>query len=320
MPEFLFGVVTDGDLLTDVRAGLSRRPREVPSKYFYDRRGSELFELITRLPEYYLTRAEQRLLSAWMPSLIAELRPATLVELGAGNGEKTRTILRAIHAARPTGTYIPIDISADFLDESAARLREELPWLAVAPVVADFAIECAAPPDRQRPTLFAFLGSTVGNFAPRDAVGLLRRIRCTMAPGDHLLLGADLHTKDRQRIEAAYNDASGVTADFNRNMLRVLNRELGADFDVHAFVHRAFYLTNPDRVEMHLLAGGDQTVTIPQLGTVQVPDGESIRTEICCKYDRPTLELMLAEAGLRITRWQEDRQDAYALLVAAPIA
>ena len=309
-----------GAVLSDVRAGLSRSQKEVPSKYFYDLRGSELFEEITRLPEYYLTRAERRLLGSWMPTLMHGLRPATLVELGAGSGEKTRIILRAMHGARGASTYVPIDVSADFLDDSAARLRVEFPWLSVTPLVGDFASEMPVLEERDGPTLFAFLGSTIGNFANADAAELLRVVRGAMRSGDRLLLGADLRTKPTGRIEAAYNDAAGITAEFNRNILHVLNRELGADFAVGAFQHHAPYSTEHHRVEMHLVARGPQQVSIPQLGTVLIRNGESIRTEICGKYDRRDLELLLARADMHIADWSVDAQDEYALLLAQPMS
>jgi len=309
-------------VLNDVRLGLEQSPKQLPPKYFYDLRGSELFEEITRLPEYYLTRAERRLLVSWMPAMTACVRPGTLVELGAGSGEKTRIILRAMHAARggESCSYIPIDVSADFLDESANRLRDEFPWVRVAPVVGDFTTDVRIPESRDGTTLFAFLGSTIGNLAPDEAMRLLAGVREAMADGDRLLLGADLRTKPFERIAAAYNDAAGVTAEFNRNMLQVLNRELGADFNVEAFQHQAFYSPDEHRVEMHLVARGDQEIAIPQLGRVIVRDRESIRTEICCKYDRSSLEGLLARAGLWIADWRVDAQDQYALLLAAPAA
>lgn len=305
-------------ILDDVRRGLQRRQKELPPKYFYDLRGSELFEAITRLPEYYLTRAERRLLTSWMPSLLEGFRPRTLVELGAGSGDKTRIILRAMHGTGAESTYVPIDVSADFLDESAERLRRDYPWLRVAPVATDFTHGLPLADDRDGPTLIAFLGSTIGNFAESDAVQLLGGVRNAMDVNDRLLLGADLWTKPEERIEAAYDDAAGVTADFNRNVLRVLNRELGADFDVQSFRHRAFYAAEHHRVEMHLVADGDQEVSIPSWGHARILDGESIRTEICCKYDRPALEALLRQADLRIDTWLVDADDQYALLLACP--
>ncbi len=305
-------------MLRDVRWGLSRPQKELPSKYFYDHRGSLLFEAITRLPEYYLTRAERRTLRAWMPSLLRELAPTSLVELGAGSGEKTRIILRAMRAAGSGHRYLPIDVSAEFLDQSAARLRADLPWLAVEPVIGDFTerIDVTLPADG--PAVFAFLGSTIGNFREDDATAILRSVCDAMRPIDRLLLGADLRTKPVSRIERAYNDAAGVTADFNLNMLRVLNRELGAGFDLARFEHRARWSWAHHRIEMHLASRGAQRVSVPDIGAVVMRDGETIRTEICCKYDRPQMERMLSAAGLVAQAWRVDPHDQYALLVAAP--
>lgn len=300
----------------EVRAGLSAVPRELPPKYFYDARGSLLFEEITRLPEYYLTRTERALLEAWMPSLIAELRPGSLVELGAGNASKSRIILDAMRAAGAAGLYVPIDVSGSFLEETAARLRLEYPGLRVITVAADITTDFDFPSDLSRPALHAFLGSTIGNFAPAAAVRLLGGIRAALRPSDRLLLGADLK-KDVERIEAAYNDTRGITAEFNRNMLHVLNRELGADFDAPAFEHRAFY--NPDHhwIEMHLVSARRQTVTIPGVGIFEFRSGESIRTEISCKYDRERMAELFAAAGLEIEHWRTDPDGLFALAVGA---
>lgn len=307
-------------VLRDVRHGLTQRQRELPPKYFYDHRGSELFEEITRLPEYYLTRAERRLLVAWMPSLMRELRPSALVELGAGSGEKTRIILEQMRLASAEVRYLPIDVSADFLAQSADRLRAELPWLEVEPVVADFSEEFTLPRHFDGRALFAFLGSTIGNLEHADAVSLLRTVRHAMRPADRLLLGADLHSKPVERIISAYNDAAGVTAEFNRNMLRVLNRAVGADFDLDDFEHRATWSWAHRRIEMHLVARRPVRVSVPGLGTVGLGEGESIRTEICCKYDRERIDALLHAAGLVVDRWHVDEQDAYSIVVAAPLA
>ena len=305
-------------LTSDVRRGLSRTQKALPPKYFYDRVGSELFEEITRLPEYYLTRVERRLLSRWMPELAQRYRPRSLLELGAGSGEKTRIILRAMRDRRSACLYVPLDISAEFLEDSAVRLREEFPDLTVDPVVADLADAIIPPSTIASPVLFAFLGSTIGNFDRGDATALLRRVRAAMHPGDLFLLGADLH-KDPALIEKAYNDQRGVTAAFNRNVLRVLNRELGADFEVESFSHRAPYLVDERRVEMHLVAERDQLVTLPGIGRIRFAAGESIRTEICCKYDREQIEALLGAADFAIERWWEDVADPYALVLARPI-
>jgi L-histidine N-alpha-methyltransferase len=304
--------------LADVHEGLRRRQKELPSKYFYDLRGSQLFEQITHLPEYYLTRAERRVLREWMPTLMRTIDPSTLVELGAGSGEKTRLILRAMRDAGSGRTYVPIDVSAAFLDESAERLRLALPWLEVAPVVADFTAEFSIGEPRPGTTLFAFLGSTIGNFDERSAEVLLRRVRGAMRADDRFLLGADLHTKETARIVRAYNDCAGVTAEFNLNILRVVNRELGTDFDVDAFEHRAFWEPAHRRIEMHLVATQRTSVTLPQCETIHIEAGESIRTEICGKYDRGSLASLLARADLEIESWRVDPGDQYAMLVAAP--
>lgn len=304
-------------MLAELRHGLSRPQKELPPKYFYDERGSELFEEITRLPEYYLTRTERALLERWMPEWIGILRPRTLVELGAGSAEKTRTILDALRVEVGFGAYVPVDVSADFLEATALRLAGDYPTLEVVPVVADMTASFALPPGLPRPTLHAFLGSTIGNFAPGEAVALLRGVRRRLLPGDGFLMGVDLR-KDPAVIEAAYNDAAGVTAEFNRNMLRALNALAGADFRPDAFAHRAFYHRELHRIEMHLVPGEPQSVAIPGVGTVLVAAGESIRTEISCKHDRASVNAMLRAAGMEVTRWETDGDGLYAILLAAP--
>ncbi len=299
----------------EVRRGLSRPEKQLPPKFFYDRRGSELFERITRLPEYYPTRTERRILRAWMPTLIPDLAVQTLVELGAGSGEKTRLILEAMHGAGSAFVYIPIDVSTEFLRDSARRLREAYPDLSVLPTTADLTEPLDLPRRMPRPALFAFLGSTIGNFPAPDAVALLRRIRAVMQSGDVFLLGADLR-KDIAVLEAAYNDAQEVTAAFNLNMLRVLNRELDADFDLDTFRHRAIYNTNEHRIEMYLVSTRRQLVTIPKVGAFEFGDGETVRTEISRKYDRPTVEALFAAAGLEMTHWRTDPEDRFALTLA----
>lgn len=304
-------------MLAEVREGLSRAQKELPPKYFYDARGSELFEAITELPEYYLTRAERALLERWMPAWVAALAPRSLLELGAGSGAKTRVILDAMRDAVPDAAYVPVDVSASFLRETAERLRAGYPALAVLPVVADMTEPFALPAGLVSPTLHAFLGSTIGNFAAGDDVRLLRTIRARMAPGDRFLMGVDLR-KDPRTIEAAYNDAAGVTAEFNRNMLRVLNHETGADFRVERFDHRAFYHRALHRIEMHLVSREPQTVTIPGVGPVALAAGESIRTEVSCKHDRASVEAMFAAAGLAVERWETDPAALFALVLGAP--
>ena len=304
-------------MLAEVAAGFSAPQKELPPKYFYDQRGSELFEEITRLPEYYPTRTERALLEAWMPSLMAQLDSRTLIELGAGSAEKSRIILNAMRATGFAGLYVPIDVSATFLELTAARLRREYPGLAVEPAVADISEDFELPRQVPRPALFAFLGGTIGNFYPPAAIRLLHRVRSGMEPGDRFLMGVDLR-KDVARIEAAYNDSQGVTAEFNRNMLLVLNQELGADFDPSAFAHRAFYEPTAHWIEMHLVSLRPQRVAVPGLGVVRFAAGESIRTEISAKHDRDSVAQLFAAAGLRIDSWRTDQEALFALVVGAP--
>ena len=305
-------------MLAEVAAGLAAPQKELSPKYFYDHRGSELFEEITRLPEYYPTRTERSLLESWMPTLISELGTQTLVELGAGSAEKSRIILSAMRAAGTTGLYVPIDVSASFLDQTAGRLRREYPGLRVEPTVADISEEFDLPSAVPHPALYAFLGGTIGNFYPPAAIRLLQRVRSAMRPADRFLMGVDLR-KDVRLIEAAYNDSRGVTAEFNRNMLRVLNDELGADFDPHAFEHRAFYESVTHRIEMHLVSQVEHEVRVPGIGLVAFRQGESIRTEISCKHDRRSVSDLFAAAGLRIEIWRPDPDALFALVVGAAV-
>jgi L-histidine N-alpha-methyltransferase len=305
-------------MLAEVAAGLSAPQKELPPKYFYDHRGSELFEEITQLPEYYPTRTERALLAAWMPELIAELGTRALIELGAGSAEKSRIILSAMQDAGTADLYVPIDVSASFLNQTATRLRREYPGLAVEPVVADITEEFGRPKGLPHPALYAFLGSTIGNFYPPAAIRLLGRVRAAMEQSDRFLLGVDLR-KDVDRIEAAYNDSRGVTAEFNRNMLLVLNHELGSSFDPSTFEHRAFYEPGAHRIEMHLVSREAQEVRIPGIGIVSFAAGESIRTEISCKHDRGSVAVLFAAAGLRLETWKPDPESLFALVVGAAV-
>lgn len=306
------------EILSDLREGLAGNPKELPPKYFYDERGSELFEAITRLPEYYPTAAEREILAERIPPWISELRPGSLVELGAGNADKTRTILDALVRERSGPTYVPLDVSGDFLRATARTLREEYPDLSVEPVVADFSRELPLPEDLPRPTVIALLGSTIGNFSRDASLRLLERIRRRLRARDRVLMGFDLRAgsgKPASEIVAAYDDARGVTAAFNLNVLRVLNREAGSDFDPEDFAHRAVYDEDRHRIEMHLVALRDHRVEIPGLGSVDFREGEPIRTEISRKYDRERVEAIMASAGLAIDRWWLDSRGRYALAV-----
>lgn len=303
------------ELRRDVRAGLVLSTRKtLPPKYFYDERGSELFERITRLPEYYLTRAEREILARIAPEIVASLAPCTLMELGAGSAAKTRILIAAMTAGGRRATYVPVDVSETYLRRAAAALRADFPTLEVVPLVADFVSAFTLPP-HEAPALHAFLGSTIGNFDPGQSDALLARIAARMTRADRFLLGVDLR-KDPATVERAYDDADGVTAEFNRNVLRVLNAELGADFEPELFAHRVRYDEEHHRIEMYLEARADHAVTIPEVGVVRFPVGERILTEVSYKYDRPCVERMLASAGMTLVRWETDAAGAFALALA----
>ena len=273
-------------LIREVVEGLSQPHKTVSSKYFYDERGSQLFEEITRLPEYYLTRAERALLHQVAGTLIASVGPASLVELGAGSARKTRILLDAMTENDRPAVYVPLDVSADFLHETAARLREEYPSLDVRPEVADLTRPLQLAQPLSAPSMFALLGSTIGNFDEEQATRLLGRVRGAMRPGDAFLLGVDQRPgagKSRADLEAAYNDPGGVTAEFNLNLLRVLNARVGTDFDPTRFRHRSFYDDEEERIEMHLESLAPQSVTIPGGPVVPFDKDETLRTEISCK-------------------------------------
>jgi L-histidine N-alpha-methyltransferase len=306
----------------DVVRGLSLSPKVLSPKYFYDPRGSALFEEITELAEYYPTRTERTLLERWSPVWMGKLHPRSLVELGAGSANKTRILLDAMETEAPGFLFVPLDVSEEFLNETADRLREEYPELTVRPEVADMTTPLELTSEPSPPTLFALLGGTIGNFEGQAAVRLLSHVRATMRDGDAFLLGVDLRPgpdKPVERVEAAYNDARGVTAEFNLNMLRVLNRELGTDFDLGAFRHRAFYNEEAHRIEMHLVAEGPQTVQVPGGTEVRFEDGETVRTEISCKYDQPSVEALLGSAGMRLQEWCPDPEGLFALCLSEPV-
>lgn len=293
----------------EVWRGLHRR--ELSPRWFYDATGSALFDEITRLDEYYPTRTERAILESFGRAWFRSLRPGSLVELGPGNADKTAILLDGMQAG---GVYVPVDISESYLDSIARRFEERYPALEVRPSLSDLAHGLAVPPDLPPPTVFAFLGSTIGNFERPAAVRLLRRIGAAMRPADRFLMGADL-VKDAAILERAYNDARGVTAAFNRNILNVLNREIDTDFEPSAWSHRAFYDPRARRIEMHLVADSDQTVTVPGMGTVTVPEGESIRTEISLKYDRESVAELFGAAGLELERWVTDEREWFALAI-----
>lgn len=308
-------------LLDEIWEGLNRATPELSPRFFYDERGSELFEEITRLDEYYPTRTETALLRRWARPMIERFRPAALLELGAGSARKTRILLAPLEEIVPGGRFVPLDVSGDFLERTAAEVRREFPRLEVVPEVADFTARIALSHPLPRPALFAFLGGTIGNFAEDEAADLLRRVAERMEPGDHFLLGVDLRPgpgKTREELEAAYDDAAGVTAAFNLNMLSVLNAAAGTDFDPDEWEHLAFYDDVHGRIEMHLRARHGVEVTVPDRGVVRFEAGSTIRTEISSKYDRRTVDAMFDRAGLRLTDWLTDDRGRYALVIGAP--
>ena len=302
----------------DVRQGLSARPRWLPPKYFYDAVGSQLFADITRLPEYYLTRVEEALLDRLAPPLMRRLAPADIVELGSGFSVKTQRLLAA-RGGTPL-RYTPVDVDEATVAASAARLLGHDGQLEVHAVIGDFERHLAHVPAAAGRRLVLFLGSTIGNLDPSGRHALLARIRGLLRRGDRLLLGVDL-VKAQATLEAAYNDAAGVTAAFNRNILQVVNQALGGDFRPEAFRHRAFYNAALARIEMHLVSERRQTVRIPGIGLrVELKRGETIWTESSYKFTRASTAGMLADAGLRLEAWHTDVEERFALAVAAPRA
>jgi L-histidine N-alpha-methyltransferase len=303
----------------DVRRGLTAKQKSLPAKYFYDRAGSLLFERITELPEYYPTRTESALLQEILPELIEEILPDDIVEIGAGSSEKTRRVLTAVSAGGRHVRYVPLDVDRLTLESTAARLLKDYPHLSVHAVVGDFGRDLAHVPPAAGRRLTMFLGSTIGNLDGPARHRLLRGLRGTLPdPGDRLLLGVDL-VKDVKMLEAAYDDAAGVTRDFNRNILNVINRGVDGDFDPDAFRHRAFFNKKASRIEMHLVSETAQTVTLRRLGlTVHFRPGEDIWTESSYKFTRAGVEGMLTRAGLRLVRWYVDPANYFTLALAAP--
>jgi L-histidine N-alpha-methyltransferase len=305
-------------LRQDVRQGLTARPKWLPPKWFYDARGSELFEEITRLPEYYPTRAEREILATRAPEIAALTGARTLVELGSGSSEKTRLLLDALSALGTLGEYVPVDVSDSALEGAGKALTADYPGLAVHAVVSDFTHGLGFSASAAAPKLVAFLGGTLGNLLPAERADFLRSLRAGMAPGDALLLGTDL-VKDPGVLVAAYDDTAGVTAEFNRNVLQVINRELRADFPVEDFEHVALWDAEQEWIEMRLRARRATTVTVRELElTVDFAAGEELRTEISAKFRRAGIDAELAAAGLRLTQWWTDEAGRFGLSLAEP--
>ena len=299
-------------MAADVRAGLLARPLpSLPCKYFYDDRGSALFDEITRLPEYYQTRTEDAILEAIADEVIERTRPTELCELGSGIGRKVRRLLEAMRARQLLERCVLLDISEGFLTASVERLAADYPGLAVRGVVGDFHEDLVAlGPGGGR--LALFFAGTIGNLHPTDVPGFLRALAAQLAPGDALLVGLDL-VKNAARLHAAYNDAAGVTAAFNRNVLHVVNRALGADFQPEAFEHVAFYDPANAWIEMRLRASRDMRVCVPGARLdLTYRAGDEIRTELSCKYTRQSFASRVAGTGLRLDRWFTDPEQLFA--------
>ncbi|MET9625519.1 L-histidine N(alpha)-methyltransferase [Streptomyces sp. NPDC006464] len=304
---------TEAALRADVQDGLTRAPKELPPKWFYDARGSELFEEITRLPEYYPTRAEREILIDRASDIAAATGARTLVELGSGSSEKTRFLIDAL--LPDLQSYVPVDVSRSALTGAAEALLAERPGLDIHALVADFTRGLELP-DTPGPRLVAFLGGTIGNLLPDERAVFLRSVRTMLSPGDALLLGTDL-VKDEATLVAAYDDAAGVTAAFNKNVLAVIARELDADVRPEDFDHVALWDRDREWIEMRLRARHALTVKIPELDLI-VPfeKGEEVRTEVSAKFRQAGVRSELSDAGLELTRWWTDRKERFALSLA----
>ncbi len=304
--------------------GLAACPKTLSPWLFYDEAGSKLFEQITLLPEYYLTRTERSLLEQYADSILVAMDGrVSLTELGAGTATKTGVLLRAAGQLQSVVLYQPIDVSPTALDEAKTQLEAQVPSVAVRTQVANYVTE-AFRVERvtDAKVLALYIGSSVGNFSPEESRAILRKLRRQLLPGDALLLGTDLapgEHKTVQRLLAAYDDAAGVTAAFNLNVLMRLNREVGADFDLSQFRHEARWNQAESRIEMHLVSIGEQVVRLGDAMTVRFEDGESIHTENSYKFDRESVASLLAESGFAVTQSYQDRDGLFALTLAAAV-
>lgn len=298
------------EFLHDVVTGLAQPQKEIPCKYFYDKRGSELFDRICTLPEYYPTRTEMAIMRDSGAVIAEKAGPRRLViEYGSGSSLKTRILLD--HLEEPAG-YVPIDISGEHLEESVSALREEYPELDVHPVCADYTSPVAIPQEANgRPMVF-FPGSTIGNFTPDEAVGFLKRTATLVHPEGGALIGVDLK-KDKELLEQAYDDAQGVTAEFNRNVLRRIQRELDAELETDAFEHRALYDEDNGRIEMHLVSLNDQDVRLAGGHTFRLEAGETIRTECSYKYAVDEFAELAQAADLQVEAVWTDQEQLFSV-------
>jgi L-histidine N-alpha-methyltransferase len=305
-------------LRSDVRTGLTATPKTLPPKWFYDARGSDLFERITRLPEYYPTRAEREILAARADEIASVTGAHTLVELGSGSSEKTRLLLDALRRTENLREIVALDVSEAALVQSVALLREAYAPAEVHGVVGDFTQHLALLPG-ESPRMVVFLGGTIGNLVPAERAKFLAALRDNLDAGEWLLLGTDL-VKDPATLVNAYDDAAGVTAEFNRNVLHVLNRELNANFDVDAFDHVAVWDPKEEWIEMRLRATRAMRVDLPAVGlTVELAEGEEIRTEVSSKFREERVTTELAEAGFAVTNWWTDTEARFGVSLARAV-
>jgi L-histidine N-alpha-methyltransferase len=308
----------DRTLRADVVAGLTADPKWLPPKWFYDARGSELFELITELPEYYPTRAERQILQERSGEIARVTGATTLIELGSGYSTKTRLLLSALTTANGLDTFVPMDVSPTALSAAAVQIETDFPAVRVQNIVGDLTRHLAHLPAGTN-RLVAFLGGTIGNLLPAERAPFLADLRSVLNPGEHLLLGTDL-VKSPRVLVPAYDDAEGVTAEFNRNVLRVLNRRLGADFDLDGFAHVALWNADHEWIEMRLRARWPMRVTIPAVDlVVEFAAGEEVRTEISAKFRREGVEKELSEAGFTLDHWWTDPEGRFALSLAQAV-
>ena len=302
-------------LRADAQAGLTATPKSLPPRWFYDERGSRLFDEITRLPEYYPTRAERSILAARAGEIAAASQADVLVELGSGTSEKTRLLLDALRDAGTLRRFVPCDVDPSVLRAAGEAITADYPGVDVEAVVGDFTLHLGELPRSGR-RMVAFLGSTIGNLEPGPRAEFLAAVAATLTPGDSFLLGIDL-VKDVGRLVRAYDDSAGVTAEFNRNVLAVLNRELDAGFDPSSFEHVAVWDAAEEWIEMRLRSRGDQTVRVAALDLdVSFAAGEEMRTEVSAKFRRERVVEELASAGLRLTHWWTDPAGDFGLSLA----
>lgn len=305
------------DIVEDVRVGLLSAPRSLPPKYFYDERGSQLFEQICDTPEYYPTRTEENLLSNYSEEIISQVRPAEIMELGSGNAQKTRRLFDACEQTEHICSYAPLDVCEPILKNVSEQLQSDYDWLDVNPLLGDYHAGLQHLPETHGTRLYVFLGGTIGNFYPGQAQDFITEIKATMQPGDYLLLGAD-RVKENHLLDAAYNDEQGITAEFNLNLLHVLNRELKADFNPEHFEHWAEFNSEHNRIEMHLLCTQGHSVQLQELDEeITFQQGDSILTEVSHKFTADGLEELLEESGLNICNHYEPDNQYFSLILAS---